>query len=521
MRLRSRVRTALLLVLFANSLCDAVTFRVSFDPSVRAQPASGRLVVYVLRDNVARLNKVDPSDNVFYSPPRPIYGTDVQDLAAGATVLIDDSVTWFLSKPSKLPAGKYHAQAVLDLHRDNSEWNREPGNLFSKPVAFEVTETSGEVEIKLDQIVKPEADPKVPRVEVFAIRSKLLSDFHHHDIVMRAGIILPENYDANRAYAAVYESPGFGGDYRDAFSRPRRVGRVDENAPARVLARNVFWISLDPESGNGHTLFCDSDVNGPWGRALVEEFIPALEAKYKLIAEPAARLLRGHSSGGWSTLWLATEYPNVFGATWSSSPDPVDFHRFEHTNIYDNDNFYFAGGSPIPSYRRGSTIILNVFEENGMEEVMGPDNTSGQQWDSWQSCWGRKNENGNASALYDPMTGKIDRAEAESYRRFDITDRLKRDPQKYGPIFLQRVRIICGDADDFYLNEAVELLKSEIDKLDVKDLPEGKHGYVKLVPGAGHGSVFMSKEMNAVPGEMLEHLRRHRYVSATQSATRP
>ena len=87
-------------------------------------------------------------------------------------------------------------------------------------------------------------------------------------------------------------------------------------------------------------------------------------------------------------------------------------------------------------------------------------------------------------------------------------------------IFLQRVRIICGNADDFYLNEAVEILKAQIDKLEIKDLPEGKHGYVKLVPGAGHGSVFMSKEMNAVPGEMLEHLRRQGYIPTSQPTTR-
>ena len=28
-------------------------------------------------------------------------------------------------------------------------------------------------------------------------------------------------------------------------------------------------------------------------------------------------------------LWLATEYPHIFGAAWASSPDPVDFRRFQ------------------------------------------------------------------------------------------------------------------------------------------------------------------------------------------------
>jgi hypothetical protein len=518
------IRICLVLSGLLCTFAHAVAFHIAIDPQVGSEPVSGRLVVYVLRDNIIRLRKVDPVDNVFYSPPRPMYGLDIRDLAPGSSATVDDSATWFLKKASELPPGKYHAQAVLDRHRENSEWNREPGNLFSDPVAFEVKHGASPVTVKinLDQVVKQAANPDVKRVEVFSIRSKLLSDFHRRDVVLRAGVVLPESYDPNRSYPAVYEVPGFGGDYRDAFPHPRRVGRMPPEHPSRELARNSFWIVLDPESGNGHTLFCDSDVNGPWGRALTQELIPALEAKFPLIAQPSARLLRGHSSGGWATLWLATEHPKVFGATWSSSPDPVSFHRFEHVDLYDWDNFYYENGKPTPSYRRGRTIILDVFEENGMEEVVGPDNTSGQQWDAWMSCWGRRNESGNAAALYDPYTGKIDRAEAETYRRFDITERLKRNPQKYGPIFLQRVRLICGAADNFYLNEAVELLKAEIDKLDLKDedLPEGSSGYVVLVPGADHGTVFLSKEIAAIPAEMLRHLRAHSHLPATNPATR-
>lgn len=520
------MRPILLASIFLASIpsgAHAVAFKVTVDPQAAPQPVSGRLVVYVLRDDANRSGKMTPVESVFYAPPRPIYGKDVHDLAAGASVTIDDSATWFLAKPSELPPGSYHAQAVLDRHHDNSQWNREPGNLSSEPVGFEVTagETPGEVSITLDQVVKPAADPTSKRVEVFSIRSKLLSDFHGGDVVLRAGVVLPEGYDANRRYAAVYEVPGFGGDYGDAFGHASHAGKKPAESPSRELGRSAFWIVLDPESGNGHTLFCDSDVNGPWGRALTQELIPALEAKYPLIAQPSARLLRGHSSGGWSTLWLATEYPEVFGATWSSSPDPVSFHRFEHVDLYGSENFYYESTKPTPSYRLGGEVILNVFQENGMEEVVGPDNTSGQQWDAWMSCWGRRNDSGNAAALYDPYTGRINREEAETYRRFDITERLKRDPQKYGPIFLDRVRLLCGDSDNFYLNEAVELLKAEVDKLPRKELPQGGHGYVKFIPGADHGTIFMSKESAAVPAEMLDHLLRHGHIPATRPSTQP
>ena len=51
--------------------------------------------------------------------------------------------------------------------------------------------------------------------------------------------------------------------------------------------------------------------------------IPVFDVRlrFRMDARPRARLLTGHSSGGWSTLWLQITYPGVFGATWSTSPE--------------------------------------------------------------------------------------------------------------------------------------------------------------------------------------------------------
>jgi pimeloyl-ACP methyl ester carboxylesterase len=341
-------------------------------------------------------------------------------------------------------------------------------------------------------------------MEVFQIRSKLLSDFHARDVMLRAGVVFPRDYDPNRPYAAVYEVPGFGGNHLDGFRGRRPSG------PAAELRRHAFFITLDPESPNGHTLFADSDVNGPCGAALVNELIPALEAKYKLIAQPSARIVRGHSSGGWSVLWLAVTYPETFGACWSSSPDPVDFRRFELVNIYDDASAYVdKDGNDVPSTRSDGKVTLSIRGENQQEEVLGENNSSAQQWDSWQAVYGSRAPSGWPAPLFDAQTGKLDPVEAEHYKRYDIGVLLRSNPDKLGPIFLQRVRLVCGDADDFYLNEAVALLKEDVERLKVESLPEGKHGYVKLLPGLDHGSVYGSEAMRAFPREMLEHLRRH------------
>jgi hypothetical protein len=503
------VALCLLLSLLARAAVAApVSFTVAFDPSLRKDRVTGRVVVYLIRDGAA-VGLAAPSDGPFWYDPQPLYGIDVKDLAPGESVTLDDSATAFGPKPSELKPGRYRAQAVLDVNHLDSSWKREPGNLFSDATSIEI-KPQGEQSftVMLKHIIQ-RRQPRLPQgVDEFRVRSKLLSDFRGRDVMLRASVSFPRDYDPARRYPAIYEVPGFGGNHLDSFHFRRRAG-----GPAGELQRAAFYVTLDPESPNGHTLFADSEVNGPCGEALVKELIPALEAKYKLLAQPSARLLRGHSSGGWSVLWLALTYPETFGACWSSSPDPVDFRRFELINIYDDANAYTdKNGDEVPSTRSEGKVTLTVRGENHQEEVLGENNTSGQQWDSWQAVFGSRRADGWPAPLFDAHTGKLDPVEAEHYKRYDIAHLLRERPEKYGPIFLQRVRLICGDADDFYLNEAVALLKEDVDKLATDDLPEGRHGYVKMLPGLDHGSVYGSDAMRAFPREMLDHLRRHGHV---------
>ncbi len=503
-----------LALFFGLQAHSGTTFRVKFDPAARAQPATGRLVLMLIKDGSGIDPGTGPLDGPFWGKDQPMFGTDAKNLAPGAFLTVDDSATSFPVVPSKLEPGTYHVQARLDLVRRDSEWKREKGNLFSKDQTFTVTgNVDKPVEITLDQVTPGETEAPPPGCELFEIHSKLLSDFRGYDVTLRAGVVLPTNRDATRSYPAVYEVPGFGGNHTGAFHVAQGLDKAPDSPPA-ILHANTFWITLDPESPNGHTLFADSANNGPCGKALVEELIPALEKKYNLTPKPAARLLRGHSSGGWSTLWLALTYPETFGATWSTSPDPVDFHRFQIANIYDEPNMYSrtADGdhaADLPSTREAGRETMTIREENTIEEVMGPHNTSGQQWDSWQAVFGPRDKDGHPAALYDPKTGLIDKAIAQSYRAYDIAELLRKEPGKLGLIFHQRVRLIVGDQDTFYLNEAVALLKPDVEKLSFFQYPEGRNGYIRIVPGKDHGTIFATPEMNAIPKEMVDHLKKN------------
>src|SRR3977135_3501493 len=93
-----------------------------------------------------------------------------------------------------------------------------------------------------------------------------------------------------------------------------------------------------------------------------------------MAALPKGRLLTGHSSGGWSTLWLQVTYPDVFCGTWSTSPDPVDFHNFTGPDLTKTppQNFYRRpDGTPYNLVRFQGREIMTLEEYARMERAFG------------------------------------------------------------------------------------------------------------------------------------------------------
>jgi hypothetical protein len=557
-----------------------VTFTVSLDPSLSGAPVSGRLIIGMVKDDIAALKQTDPNDAPIWDEPQPMLGTSISGLTADAPITpttfdavnmtgpsherfsvgLDVGVrTTFnpgnTTGPSALE-GTYRVAARLITTRQTSNWREDPGNLFSQAINVTFSkEGQTKVELvlskKTDGRSWPLAEAATVGAELVEIRSKLLSDFHHRDVMLRASVVPPRNVEAGEKYAAVYLVPGFGGRHFDGLHEAKRRKGSLEGAEA-TLADQTYWITLDPESPNGHTLFADSANNGPCGKALVEELIPAIEAKFpQLATTPEARLLRGHSSGGWSNLWLAITYPQTFGACWSSSPDPVDFRRFQLIDLYQQMSAYklsendpsFSnpltqsrqapvvlgdrfkslvefGGRPrvlaLGSFRNNGKCIMTVDQETRGEDVLGPDNTSGQQWDSWWAVFCPRDEKGHPAAVINPATGTIDPSIANALRPYDIAERLRNSPGAIGQIFRTRIRLIVGTADNFYLNEAVSLLQTELDRRVPPLAPDKQVGYIEFVQGADHGTIFDSARMRAFPAEMVAHLERSGLVNEAE-----
>ncbi len=503
-------RHAALVLMLAAPVGAADRYRVTLPPDAPPVERAGRLILFFILDDAHP--RREPVDAPFFSDPQPIASIPTGPIAPGETIEI--------VRPLETPGGAatrrlddldgaIRVQAFLDV--DDTERNRMagPGNRWSAEVLENVRRDADDtVRLTLDSIVTVRPPRDAEGVRYVELESPMLSDVLGRPTVHRAGVVLPPGYDdpaqAERRWPTVYEIPGFGGTHRGASRRGRMIARNPD------AALPVVTVVLDPENGLGHHAFVDNALHGPRGRALVEELIPHLEATFRLDARPAARIVTGHSSGGWSSLWLQLAWPEVFGACWSSAPDPVSFDAFQRTNIYTDDSMYVApDGAPTPSYRRRGEVRMTVREEARMEWAIHPDGASGEQWDTWDAMFSPPDPaTGLPARMFDRVTGVIDRDIVEQHwSAFDIAKRVDADWATLGPIMQERVRLVCGDADSYYLNEAVARLQAVIARRSADadaDRAPGD-GYIWLVPGADHGTVIGARR-ERWRNEMLAYL---------------
>jgi len=219
-------------------------------------------------------------------------------------------------------------------------------------------------------------------------------------------------------------------------------------------------VVLDPSCRLGHHVFADSANNGPVGEALTTELIPALNKRFRTIPKASARFLTGHSSGGWSSLWLQVTYPEVFGGTWSTAPDPVDFRDFQRINLYrSGENMYVDGrGQRRPLARVNGQVRLWYKGFADMEWVLG----HGGQLHSFEAVFSPRNSDGKPRLLWDRKTGRVDLQTARTWEKYDIRLVLERNWKTLGPRLKGKLHVFMGDVDTFYLEGATIRLKKSL-----------------------------------------------------------
>jgi hypothetical protein len=458
----------LLMPVSAEAQSRPLEFRLTFDRTVSARPFTGRVYVMLFKQNV---NELRPGPDWFH--PDPFFAKDVKDWQPGQPLVLDAKALGFPAPMDKAPKAKYSIQAVMDFDRGERSFSTAEGNGHSRTLRRELDgAASGVVELRIDQVYKAKPFVETEHVRLVDIESKLLTAFYGRATHLRAGVVLPRSFftQPQRRYPVVYEIPGFSGTHFAAHAAAQRDA-------ANVAGVEMIYVVLDPSCRLGHHVFADSANNGPCGRALIEELIPHLEAKYRGIGTGQARFVTGHSSGGWSSLWLQITYPDHFNGVWSTSPDPVDFRDFQRIDLTkpDANMFLDAHGGKRPIARRGDKPVLFFRSFSDMEEVMG----HGGQLASFEAVFSPRGPDGRPRKLWDRTTGTIDPETAKTWEHYDIRIVLENNWKALAPKLAGKLHVWTGGVDTFYLEGAVMRLKESLARL-------GSDAVIEIHPGRDH-----------------------------------
>ena len=398
--------TAALALLYAWPAPAAPRFAVSFPKERSATPLDGRLLLVVSTDPSA-----EPRMQVDDSPAtQMIFGVDVDGLRPGQEATVDERAFGYpVRSLAELKAGDYYVQAVLHryetFHRsdgatvklpmdrgEGQHWNLSPGNLYSKPRKISLgRRTAAPIRLALDQVIPPIPTPKDTKyIRHVRIHSELLTRFWGRPMYLSAIMLVPEGFDEHPEaryplmifhghFPADFE--GFRTEPPDPNLKPDYSERFHLAGYNRIQQQEAYkfyqqWIApgfprfLIVKIQHANPYYDDSyAVNsanvGPYGDAIENELIPAIEKQFRAIGQGWARFVYGGSTGGWEALAVQVFYPDHYNGAFAACPDPIDFHAYTNIDLYSDKNAFFLEGAhkrvaqPAMRDYLGHTLITN------------------------------------------------------------------------------------------------------------------------------------------------------------------
>ena len=426
-------------------------FRASYSPAVSNQPFTGRVIAYLSKENK------EPRTEEVWLKRFPCFMVAVNHVKPGESIVLDDKAVAYPVALSNIERGEYYVQIVWDRNLGGRAIGASAGNLYNPAQKISLTKDYKAIfRVVATKTVPAEAEFKETEfAKELKVPSPLLSAFLSRPTTVDAAVILPKEYQAepDRKFPVVFEIAGYQGVYR-RFS--------GSTTPSPTLAGTpVIKVFLDGKCPLGHSVYANSDNNGPWSDALLTELIPALEKRFRC---NGARFLWGHSSGGWTALWLQTHYPKDFTACWASSPDPVDFRSFFKVDLYQNQNLFYAPDSSL----RSMATVAQTFPWLAMKDIYRAEDVMyrGEQMHSFDAVFSKKGRDGWPQALCNSRTGAVDSTVVNQWKAYDISLYLHNNWAALKPDLDGKVRVSVGTFDNFYLNHAVVLLEKRMKELN-------------------------------------------------------
>ena len=494
-------------------------------------PFDGRLLVMLSKDPSAE-PRTQITESILKS--QQVFGIDVEGWKAGAPAAVEGEVLGFpVERLADVPPGTYQVQALLHRYEtfrradghvvklpmdrgEGQQWSKAPGNLYSTPKSITIEKDKpASYAIELDQVIPPIPEPATTKyVRHERIRSERLSKFWGRDMYLGAHVLLPQGFDEHpnaRYPLVIYHGhfPATIGGWRetppDPNLPPKRSERFGVDGYNRIEEEHAYqlfqdwtgpsyprYIMIEIQHANPYyddSYAVNSQNLGPYGDAITYELIPYLEKKYRAIGAGWARFLYGGSTGGWEALGVQVLYPDEYNGCWAACPDPIDFRQNTVVNIYEDENAYRWKGAwsdvATPGHRDYLGHISTTIEaSNRLELVLGTKSRSGGQWDIWEAVYSPVGPDGYPQRIWDKRTGVIDRKVAAFWKEnYDLVDIMRRNWEKgLGAKLAGKIHIYVGEADNYYLNNAVYLADEFLS--GTKNPPYG--GEIDYQPRAEH-----------------------------------
>ena len=480
-------------------------FEISFPATASKEALDGRLLL-LISTNDAQEPRLQISEDL---TTQQVFGVNVDGWKPGQATTVDQAAFGYpLRSLADVPAGEYWVQALLHRYEtfrrsdghtvklpmdrgEGQQWSRAPGNLYSTPKKMRLDGSSGPIAITLDKVIPPIEPPKDTKyIKHIKIQSERLTKFWGRPMHLGAHVLLPEGFESHpeaRYPLVIFHGhfpSDFGGfreappdpnlkpDYSDRFKLAGYNRIVQEHAHQfyKEWTGPNFPRFLIVEIQHANPYYDDSyAVNsanlGPYGDAITYELIPEIEKRFRGIGKGWARFLYGGSTGGWEAMAVQMFYPDEYNGSWAACPDPIDFRAYTVVNIYEHENAYYADSKWKRIRRPGKRNYLGelsatVEDMNHMELALGTNSRSGGQFDIWEAVYSPVGSNGYPKPIWDKLTGKIDKSVAEYWREnYDLGYILKRDWAKLGPKLEGKLHIYVGEADNYFLNNAVYLVE--------------------------------------------------------------
>jgi len=494
----------------AESNISRPAFEISFPASLRDGPVTGRLFVMISRTDEP---EVRLQGHWINSPM--MLAVDVERLLPGQKARVDFSTLGYpLASLTEVPAGDYFVQAVLNvytefkradghvIHAHMDQWegqqfNKSPGNLFSAVAKLHLDASKGySHELRLSAIIPPLQVPADTQwVERIRIQSKLLSAFWGRPIYLGAVILLPRGYadEPNRRYPVIYAQQGhftheapFGfrteqiaekaWDRRERESAGFETGFEFYRAwQSDDFPRMIAVSLLHPTPFADMSGLVNSANNGPYADAVMTELIPHIEARFRIVRQPHARVLAGRASGGRDALTLQVRHPDFFGGAWVFQPWAFNFQRYFTLNIYENDNAFVVPPEELPEWARSESnwlpverFLVQTREGIPIATIRGLSRHdavlathAGGEFGTDDAMLGPIGADGYPRPLWDRMSGKIDREVADHWREHgDLAYYVEKHWSTIGPKLVGKLHLYAGDKDHFQRDRGVRLFEA-------------------------------------------------------------